>query len=214
MITVLLVWRFCYSGSRPTFISMPLVGTTIVIDPGHGGYDPGVQVSGIKEKEINLEVALILRDFLQQGGAEVVMTRERDKDFLEVIAGPKKRMDMKRRLEIIEGSKADILLSIHCNSIPSSRWAGAQTFFQAGREDGRMLAELIQGELIRVLQNTDRQVKGGNYFLLAQSSAPGVIVEVGFLSNPREASLLKTPGYREKVAWAIYGGVINYLQEY
>ncbi|RQD77463.1 MAG: N-acetylmuramoyl-L-alanine amidase CwlD [Candidatus Syntrophonatronum acetioxidans] len=190
---------------------MPLVGTSIIIDPGHGGYDPGVQVSGTMEKEINLEVALILRDFLQQGGAEVVMTREKDMDFLETSTGPKKRMDMKRRLEIIEGAKADIILSIHCNAIPSSRWAGAQTFYQEGREDGKILAEYVQGELIRVLKNTDRQVKGGNYFLLAQSSHPGVIVETGFLSNPQEASLLKNPGYREKVAWAIYGGILNYL---
>jgi N-acetylmuramoyl-L-alanine amidase len=183
----------------------------IGVDPGHGGYDPGVIKGDLKEKDIVLAIGLFLRKYLQQGGAWVVMTRDRDVDFLEAVAGPKKRLDMQNRLRIIEEAGVDLLISIHTNGMNSSLWRGAQVFYQQGSEEGKLLAGAIQDELRRVAKNTDRQVKGGDFFILREASMNGALVEVGFLSNPEEAALLATPEYQKKIAWAIYLGIISYL---
>lgn len=195
----------------PARALLPLTGTIIGIDPGHGGYDPGSIQGRAVEKEIVLAISLYLQEYLQQGGARVVMTRKTDTDLLELpVAGPKKMQDFQNRLAVLEKSRIELLVSIHANSYSSSRWYGAQTFYQNGKDDGKILAECIQAELIRVLQNTDRVVKSGNFFLLREMDVPGVLVEVGFLSNPAEAQLLLTPDYQKKIAWAIYTGIISF----
>ncbi len=208
----LFYWQFTKLSSKPVIFSMPLQGKVIAVDPGHGGYDPGIKIGEVLEKEVNLAVSLALRDYLQQGGARVVMTREKDMDLLQPTAGPKKKLEMKNRLKVIEECGAHLILSIHSNAISSSYWSGAQTFYQHGDEEGKLLAEYIQAELIRVLQNTDRKINPGDYVLLRESSMPGAVVEVGFLSNPAEARLLVTPEYQRKVAWSIYGGVVRYFE--
>ncbi|UNC90974.1 N-acetylmuramoyl-L-alanine amidase [Candidatus Contubernalis alkaliaceticus] len=212
MIGSSMVWNFAKKNIESAVTFLPLQGRTIVVDPGHGGYDPGVGRNDFAEKDVNLAISLVLRDYLQQGGARVVMTREIDMDFLQAAAGPKKKLDMKNRLVIIEESKADLIISIHSNAISSSYWSGAQTFYQEGDEEGKALAELIQKEMIRVLQNTDRMIKPGDYVLLRESSMPGVVIELGFLSNPTEARLLMDPEYQIKLAWSIYGGLVNYFE--
>ncbi len=188
-----------------------MAARVIAIDPGHGGYDPGAFNYGAIEKDVNLAVSIMLRDYLQQGGATVIMTREKDMDLLEASKGPKKRQDMKNRLGIIEKSQADLFVSIHSNAIASSVWSGAQTFYQEGDEEGMRLAGLIQEELISVLQNTNRSISTAEYYLLENLYIPGVVVEVGFLSNPEEAVLLQDPEYQKKISWAIYGGIIKYF---
>ncbi len=195
----------------PAQAVLPLSGRIICVDPGHGGYDPGTIRNGIQEKDIVLKIALCLRDYLQQGGAWVVLTREKDLDFLEITAGPKKRLDMKNRCQIIEEGGGELLISIHANCISSSIWRGAQVFYREGSEEGKLLASAIQNELIRILKNTDREAKSGDYYILRETSIPGVIVEAGFLSNPEEAELLNSPEYQKKIAWAIYLGIISYL---
>jgi len=202
-----------YYNSRalPAQVLLPLSGRVIGIDPGHGGYDPGVKRGGIQEKDIVLQISLFLREYLQQGGAWVVMTRDRDTDLLEIMAGPKKRLDMQNRLKIIEEAGVELVISIHTNGMNSSRWRGAQVFYQEGHEEGKLLASAVQDELRRVAKNTDRQVKGGDFFILRESSMTGALVEAGFLSNPDEARLLTAPEYQKKIAWAIYLGIIRYL---
>lgn len=195
----------------PAQTVLPLSGRIICVDPGHGGYDPGTIRNGIQEKDIVLKIAVCLQDYLQQGGAWVVLTREEDRDFLEVTVGPKKRLDMKHRRQIIEEGGGELLISIHANCISSTIWRGAQVFYREGSEEGKLLASAIQNELIRILQNTDRQAKSSDYYILRETSMPGVIVEVGFLSNPEEAELLNRPEYQKKIAWAIYLGIISYL---
>lgn len=199
--------------TRPVMVEpvLPLSGLIIAVDPGHGGYDPGTDGFGIVEKDLVLEIGFCLRDYLQQGGARVIMTRELDVDFLLPAAGPKKRLDLSNRLKIVEQGEADLLISLHANYISSARWQGSQVFYQENCSKGKALAASIQAELQRVLQNTDRQAKSGDYYMLRESSMPGVIVEVGFLSNPGEAALLKNPDYQKKLAWAIYLGIIAFL---
>jgi N-acetylmuramoyl-L-alanine amidase len=193
---------------------LPLSGKTIVIDPGHGGYDPGVYAHGVKEKDVVLAIALKLRDYLQGAGARVVMTRETDRDLLVLpAAGPKKRQDMKNRLIIINAALPELVVSVHANAIASPRWRGAQVFYRDGDEASKSLAVIIQGELARVLKNTDREASPGNFLILNESPCTAVLVETGFISNPEEARLLSDPGYQGKVAWSIYLALFRYLSQ-
>ncbi len=201
--------------AKPAVHILPLAGRIIALDPGHGGYDPGGEREGVLEKDVVLEISLWLRDMLTEAGAQVLLTREQDEDLLEMPAGPKKQQDLDNRLKIIEEGKADLLISIHANSIASPRWYGAQAFYNADCEESRRLAALIQEEIIRVLKNTERKISTGkgNYYLLEKSPVTAAIVEVGFLSNPRERQLLTEPAYQKKMAWSIYLGIIRYFNQ-
>jgi len=193
---------------------LPLSQKIIVIDPGHGGYDPGALAHELKEKDVALAISLKLRDYLQGAGARVVMTRETDRDLLApAAAGPKKRLDMKNRLIIIRAASPDLVVSIHVNAIPSPRWRGAQVFYRDGDEEAKDLAGIVQEELARVLKNTDRQIKPSDFFILKGSPATAVLVETGFISNLDEAKLLSDNKYQWQAAWAIYLGLMRYLSE-
>ena len=195
--------------------SLPLSGKIIFLDPGHGGMDGGaVSREGLVEKEVALAISIYLRDLLQQAGALVLMTRETDMDLAteeDRRLGRSKVEDLKNRINQINTSDADFLISIHLNSIPSPRWRGAQTIYHPEKEENRLMAELIQEELIQQLQNTTRKARANqDIFILRHANLPSVLVEVGFLSNPIEADLLATADYQKKVAAAIYTGIIRY----
>lgn len=195
--------------------SLPLSGKVIAIDAGHGGADGGaVSKQGVIEKDINLAVALYLRDYLQQAGATVVMTREKDTD----LASPetksyskRKTEDLKQRVQMINDKKADLFITIHMNSMPSNRWSGAQVFYYPNHEDNADFAALVQDEIRRNLENTDRIAKVVNtVYLLQALKMPSVLVEVGFLSHPEESRLLAEEEYQRKVAASIYKGILRY----
>lgn len=196
--------------------SLPLAGQIIALDAGHGGPDGGASSKqGLIEKDINLAVSLYLRDYLQQAGAVVVMTREEDKDLAGADTrgySKRKTEDLKTRVRFIEERQADLLVSIHMNSIPSPRWRGAQTFYYPNHQDSANLAALVQEELKRNLENTDRVAKRSDkkVYLLEAVPIPSVLVEVGFLSNPGEAELLGSESYQRKVAASIYQGILRY----
>lgn len=197
--------------------TMPLSGKTIALDAGHGSPDGGSSSKdGVIEKDINLAITFYLRDYLQQSGAIVVMTREGDKDLADPDTrgySRRKTEDLIRRSDLIAKQKADLLLSIHMNAVPSSKWRGAQTFFYGSHTDNAKLAALIQDEIKKNLQNTDRVAKrlDANNYLLRTAEMPAALVEVGFLSNPEEARLLADPAYQKKVAASIYQGVLRYF---
>jgi N-acetylmuramoyl-L-alanine amidase len=195
--------------------SLPLAGKVIALDAGHGGPDGGaVSRDGIIEKDLNLAIALYLRDYLQQAGAAVMLTREGDYDLASPdVRGYSRRKteDLMERVRRIESMRADYAVSIHMNSIPSPRWSGAQTFYYSGNEEGRRLAENIQYELRTVLENTNREAKTNDtVYLLKTLKIPAALVEVGFLSHPGEARLLADEAYQKKVASAIYRGILSF----
>lgn len=195
--------------------SLPLTGKIIVIDPGHGGPDGGAGDSEVMEKDIALSVSLKIRDYLQEQGALVIMTREEDKDLAdESTHGYRNRKveDLKQRLDIINKSDADLFLSIHLNAIPSSRWSGAQTFFSTHIQENERAAKFVQDELIVNLENTTRKAKPLNtIYILKNAEKPGILVEVGFLSNPAEKANLMKEDYQNKIAASIYKGVNRYF---
>ena len=178
----------------------------VVIDPGHGGSDPGkVGASDVKEKDVNLAIALKLRDSLEERGVKVVLTRENDACLATPGATNKKTSDMNNRVEIINSSQADILISIHQNSYTDASVKGAQVFYHGTSEESRRLAETLQSALISgVDPDNNRAAKEGNdYFILRKSTCPGVIVECGFLSCPEETAKLVDEEYQEKIAETI-----------
>ncbi|MED5019984.1 N-acetylmuramoyl-L-alanine amidase CwlD [Paenibacillus chibensis] len=196
--------------------SLPLSGKVIALDAGHGGPDGGaVSKQGVIEKDVNLAITLYLRDYLQQAGAVVYLTREGDYDLAnEDTKGYSKRKteDLKQRAKLIQDTKADLFLSIHLNSYPSSRWSGAQTFYYPNHSDNAVLATLVQDEIKRNLENTDRVAKTVNtVYLLQALKMPSALVEVGFLSHPEESQLLRDESYQQKVAAAVYKGMLRYL---
>lgn len=177
----------------------------IVIDPGHGGNDPGkVGVNGVDEKDVNLSIALKLKEKLENLGAKVVMTRENDTSIATPGATNKKTSDMNNRIEIINSCHADMLISIHQNSYTSPEVNGAQVFYYSS-DDSRIIAQAIQSALIsEVDPDNKREAKEGNdYFILRKSTCPGVIVECGFLSCPEEAAKLVDEEYQWKIAETI-----------
>lgn len=187
----------------------------IVIDPGHGGFDPGkVGVNDALEKEVNLEVAKLVRDFLEASGVKVVMTREEDRALCEDGQDNLKVRDLKQRIAIIEEAEPCAAVSIHQNSYPQEYVQGAQVFYYVNSTEGKKLAESLQSRLVREVDpENDRQVKDNNsYYLLKKTGVPLVIVECGFLSNWEEAEKLCTAEYRESVAWAVYLGIMDYLE--
>ncbi|SHN36563.1 N-acetylmuramoyl-L-alanine amidase CwlD [Gracilibacillus kekensis] len=195
--------------------SLPLAGKTIVIDPGHGGVDGGAEASDdTQEKEITLTVSNMLKDYLQQAGAVVYLTREGDYDLAQDDTkglSRRKTEDIQNRVAFIKEKEADLFLSIHLNALPDRRWKGAQTFFHPGREENEQLAKAIQNEIRRNLENTNREALAiQQVFLLKYAEATGALVEIGFLSNEEEKELLKSTSYQQKMAASIYEGILQH----
>ncbi|MBE5928141.1 MAG: N-acetylmuramoyl-L-alanine amidase [Lachnospiraceae bacterium] len=193
--------------------------TTIVIDPGHGGYDPGkVGINGTLEKDINLAISLQLKKSLSDFGYNVVMTRETDISLCSENDSNKKIADMQKRIEIIEKADPLCVISIHQNSFPDSSVSGSQVFYYGKANDSnpstsKDIAVSVQASL-KDIQNPDnhRQAAANtSYYLLKKTSHPTIIAECGFLSNITEESLLNNPSYQEKTADAICAGIKEYI---
>lgn len=185
----------------------------VVIDAGHGGADPGkVGINNQLEKDINLKIAHLVKQFLQAEGITVVMTREGDDGLYDENAPNKKVQDMKKRLEIIEKSDPALVVSIHQNSYHEEYVKGAQVFYYETSQNSKRLAQVIQKQLRELDPENKREAKGNDsYFLLKKTAQPIVIVECGFMSNREEAEELSTPLYQEKMAWNIHMGIMKYL---
>ncbi len=195
----------------------PLAGLTILVDPGHGGYDGGARCgdSGVWEKEINLAVAREVEKALTARGASVILTRREDAD----LCGPdrpanltKKRQDMLARIALAQENRVDMVLSVHMNQYRDRSESGPQVFYRANCAPGRLLAGCLQEALIRELQpKKQRTAMAGDYFIL-QLEVPSALIECGFISNPAEEKLLLDPAYQARIGEAVAEGVGEYLR--
>lgn len=190
----------------------------VVLDAGHGGVDPGkVGVDGQLEKDINLQITMKLKEILESDrnmNIKVVLTRTDDMGHYSESDSNKKMADMKKRCEIANSSDAKIVVSIHQNSYHSSSVKGAQVFYYEASEQGKVLANKIQSKLVEELADGGKgrvEKANDNYYLLLNVESPAVIVECGFLSNPKEAASLADDTYQERVAKAIANGIKEYL---
>ncbi|MCL2456306.1 MAG: N-acetylmuramoyl-L-alanine amidase [Defluviitaleaceae bacterium] len=188
--------------------ALPLSKKIIVIDAGHGGWDPGKVQCETEEKHINLCIAKKLQTFLEQSGATVFITRADDEGL-----GKTKTGDMKARRNIANTSHADIFVSIHQNSFRNTKVHGAQTFFYNSSDNSQKLATSIQNRLREFAdpQNKFNPKENDNYFVLKQTEMPAVLVECGFMTNQDECGKLQTDAYQEKIAWSIYLGIVDYF---
>ena len=186
----------------------------VVIDAGHGGFDPGkVGIDGQLEKDINLSIAKKLKAYLEASDVNVVMTRDTDTGLYQSGDSHKKVSDMRRRCEVIDEANPDLVVSIHQNSYHEEYVSGGQVFYYKTSEKGKYLAELLQERFDYVLGEANRRVAkaNDNYYLLLHVKEPIVIVECGFLSNRKEAKALESEDYQDRMAWTIHMGVMEYL---
>ncbi|MCM3737777.1 N-acetylmuramoyl-L-alanine amidase CwlD [Bacillus cytotoxicus] len=198
--------------------NLPLSGKIIVLDAGHGGPDGGaVGGDDIIEKDITLEITKKVRDYLQEQGALVILTRNGDYDLADKSTkgySRRKAEDLKKRVEIINKPDVDFFVSVHLNALPSGDSKGAQTFYYRSLVENERAAKYIQAELRTSLENTNRSAKTiSRVYLLKYAKTPGALVEAGFLSNVNERYLLNSEKYQQKVAAAIYRGVLRYFTE-
>ena len=190
---------------------------TVIVDAGHGGEDGGAQVGDVTEKDINLAVANKLSDILRLCGCRVVEIRDEDisvyDDEAETLR-EKKVSDLKHRVQIVNESENNLLVSIHQNKFNNSTYSGTQVFYSTNNDNSRVLAEAIRQSVISFLQNDNtRELKpsGSDIYLLDQAKVPAVIVECGFLSNDAERAKLLDDGYQSEMAYAIAMGVLAYM---
>ena len=188
----------------------------IVIDAGHGGADPGmVGIGGLEEKGINLDVSMKLKESLENQGFTVVMTRTEDQGLYQEGTRNKKVQDMQKRIEIMEKAKPLLAVSIHQNSYTEESVKGPQVFYYESSAEGQKLAVSIQNALNTELSvERPRKEKGNtSYFLLKKSPCVLNIVECGFLTNEKEAELLQTEEYQQKIVEAVTKGIVQYMGE-
>lgn len=194
--------------------TVPSRNYTVIIDPGHGGTDPGSigYKTKVHEDKLNLKMSLMLKDKLEKAGINVVMTRSTDNALIEGRGKKWKREEMEERRKLIIKTRPNMVISLHQNSYTNHTYRGAQVFYDKKSEISKRIAECIQTQF---KQNLDKSIKApspGDYFMLKCSSAPSVIVECGFLSNEEEEKLLQTNSYQEKIIDSIYKGIVDFFQ--
>lgn len=180
------------------------VSRVIVIDPGHGGSDPGaVGPSGLREKDVTLAVSKKLAAYLCDI-ADIHLTRWTDKELR-----PDDNSDLAARATLANSINAELFISIHCNSA-SPVANGVETYAYKPGGNGERLARLVQEELVKATGLTNRGVKFANYYVLRRTSMPAILVELAFISNPQEEALLGNPDFQDVCARAIAVGIKRY----
>ena len=179
----------------------------IVVDPGHGGEDPGkVGINDVLEKDLNLQIAKKVKKLLEEAGIKIVMTRTNDK------VPDAKKEDLNQRVLLINETKPKLALCIHQNSYPDAKIKGAQVFYHTITPEAEDVASIVQEQLRTVDPTNTRQIKENDtYFMLKNTQVPTIIVECGFLTNPDEAAKLTQEDYQDKLAQAICEGVVKWL---
>src|SRR5262245_20079220 len=206
-----------YDGRRDSLDSVDarvLRGRRIVLDPGHGGFFPGtIGVGGLTEKEVNLGVALVLRDLLVAGGAQVVMTRETDRDFCTPTDSTL-RFDLAARVAITNAAEPDLFVSVHHNADPgrSHDVNETQTYYQLGDEGPSYdAAQDVYRALTRNLGIEVTKMIPGNFYVVRNSEAPALLTEVSYLTYPPTEAKLRTPAARKLEAEVLYLGITRWF---
>lgn len=188
---------------------------TVIIDPGHGGEDPGAVAGSIQEKTINLDISLKLKEFLQLVDADIIITRTTDKMLYNTGEESRKKFhDLYNRLDFTKKNPNSVFISIHQNKFPIESCKGTQVFYGTKNSDSMLLADSIQSAVKNLQPDNHRTVKSGNsIYLLENSEVPSVIIECGFISNPADSALLCDEDYTDKLAFYIFCGISQYLED-
>lgn len=194
-------------------VDIPSIAYSVVIDAGHGGVDPGgVGVTTkVRESDINLAIAKKLKSLLQSAGVTVVLTREDENGLYGIYTKNYKKVDLAKRKEIIVNTNPDAVVSIHMNRFTNRSLRGAQAFYNESSETGKFLASCVQIEFENKLPESTKGIAKGDYYMLKCSPAAAIIAECGFLSNSEDEKLLITNEYQDKVAYALFCGLVRYF---
>ena len=188
--------------------------TTIILDAGHGGKDGGASSrNGLVERDLVFNITKIVEENLRLQGFNVILTRCDEHDLASEYATNRKREDLNQRVKIMNNSENAIAVSIHANAINNARWRGAQTFYDPRLLENKELATHIMDAMRdNIGEFTRKQRPISNIYILRNSEIPTALVEVGFLSNPDEARLLACVEYQRLIAYAIFEGILAYLE--
>lgn len=223
MVFILLpITFFIYKGILP-MSAHSLSKYRVVIDPGHGGIDGGTSTPNhdLLEKDINLEVALKVKDILSINGIKVQLTRDEDVSLedLSPLKASRHSRDLDARRRLIDGDQNTLFVSIHVDAQPKNpNTRGSIIFYYSTSEESKKIAEEIKHSLDRIvydefLKDTtlQTQIQKGNYYVLRETQTPGVIVEIGYITNPQDLELLKGTAFKHQMATGISEGIIYYL---
>jgi N-acetylmuramoyl-L-alanine amidase len=193
----------------------PGMPVLVLIDPGHGGYDPGVLSDGLREADITLAIAQYLKDALEQRGVSVAITRETDIDFAPpgTRGRESKRADLRRRVEIAEELQAQVFVSLHTNVSNLATRGGAEVFYYEETPGAKELAESVQAELHEIPGMSKRDAKPGKYYVLRSQTIPSLIVECGYLNIPDDRQRLTSKESQRQLANAIADGLVKKLKQ-
>lgn len=190
----------------------PLVGKVVYLDAGHGGVDPGAYYKDMYEEDINLSITLKLRDYLLTKGCTVYLTRDGDYDLSNPKSRLRKRSDLSNRASLIDKSNADLYLSIHLNSSTSTAWKGAQVFYDDINKNNKDFALIFQKNFNSNLGSKREEKEIKNLYMYKNiKNVPGLLLEVGFISNANERQLLNKEWYQNKIVKVITKSVIDVL---
>ncbi|MEB3057232.1 N-acetylmuramoyl-L-alanine amidase [Bacillus pseudomycoides] len=174
----------------------------IVIDPGHGGNDPGsIGPKGTKEKDITLKTAKSIQKKLEEKGMTVILTRE-DDTFVP----------LKNRVATSQNKSADLFLSIHYDGFTTNDVKGVTTYYYKGLKE-QALAETIHEHLFKHIQAKNRGVKSGDYYVLRENQKPSILLELGYITNPEDEERMNSQQFQADVASGIVNGVIEYFKK-
>ncbi|MDD4568610.1 MAG: stage II sporulation protein D [Tepidanaerobacteraceae bacterium] len=201
------ILKFYFTGvelkqmDKPTH-SKPLIGKTIVLDPGHGGDSGSSGPMGLSEGYVNLEIARAVAEGIIQCGGKVILTRDKN-EFVSLA----------ERVRISNENRPDITISIQQNIFADEQMGGTESFYYPGDIEGKKISEHIHRELLAVLMLKDLGVKQADLFVLRETNNPSVMINVAFLSNPEEERFLSEPEFRQKAAKAIINGIEAYYHD-
>ncbi|GAB6158251.1 hypothetical protein JCM39194_14510 [Desulfotomaculum varum] len=198
--------------NKPGYQRKPLPQPVVIIDPGHGGSDPGACRAGVMEKDINLAIAK--RVAMHAKGCKIKLTRDKDTDFTRdgVYSKEAERQDLDKRIELARRYKGNVFVSIHVNTgLGQDR--GAITYYDAANPGSTGLAYAVQKEINRLPGMPAKEPRADNFYLFKHLDIPVIIVETGWLCNPEERNRLQNPQYQEQLARAIGRGTIQFLTE-
>ena len=197
---------------KPQAPQKPLPKQVVVIDPGHGGSDPGACRAGVLEKDLNLAIAKHMAKHLPN--LQVVLTRTADQDFVEngVYSKAAERQDLARRIEVARQANAQVFVSIHINT-GEGQDQGALIYYDPTDQESSRLAKLMQVEVNQLPDTTAKKPRPERFYLFDNLQIPVVLVEAGWLCNPMERTRLQNAQYQEQMAAAISRGITEFLEK-
>lgn len=209
---ILILITFSLAFNKRTINNFPLFGRFIILDPGHGGLDPGATFKDVYEKDYNMDFASTLKYVLEKNGASVILTRDGDYDLANSTSTHRKKNDFDNRIKLINDANPDLYISLHMNYLNDSFYFGSQTFYSTTNEQNQILANTMQDNLNNFFSfNKEAKKISDSIYMYKNIEPPGVLIEYGFISNANDRKNLKQEKYRTDLSNVIVESIIEYF---